>query len=132
MADGFDASPAPAIGADGMPVMSASANKSDPPPRLCEAGPCRNYHAFKIQLDAERPLSGGEVFHTEAHHYCYPAVGIETRLGSLPVLQCSRWSPLTADELRDHARVEDDYWSTHEGKKHKEVLEAWMAGRREE
>lgn len=75
------------------------------PPRLCSAGPCRRYHQFKIQLDAQNPMDErksdgtvtrhGRVFHVQTHHYCYPDVGIETNLGALPVLECSKWVPIT-------------------------------------
>ena len=75
----------------------------DPPPRLCEAGPCRHYHRMAVQMDAQNPMAErrdgqlvrhARVFHTTVSHYCYPDVGIETNLGSLPVLECNRWVPI--------------------------------------
>jgi hypothetical protein len=113
---GFEVAPGPPIGPDGAPVPPAM--RSFPParPRLCEAGPCRNYHRFKIQLEAANPrartvpvalpdtpraqlVPGGTVYqapaayHEQTHHYCYPTIGIEMPLGDLPVTQCNRWNP---------------------------------------
>lgn len=115
--DGFELGPVPAVGADGVPVVPPMRRPVPARPRLCEAGPCLNYHRFEIQLDAEDPrgrkvaatlpgipgvqhVPGGSVyaapaaFHVESHHYCYPTVGVEMRLGSLPVLHCNRWHPM--------------------------------------
>jgi hypothetical protein len=91
-----------------------------PYPRLCEAGPCRNYHRLEVQLEAQDPgpvrvpptarvhlpVVGAQIlpdgttvyqpparFHTEVHHSCYPTVGIELVLGPAPVLECNRWTP---------------------------------------
>jgi len=45
------------------------------------------------------------VFHVQTHHYCYPDVGIEMPLGSLPVVECNRWEPEPAASGVD-ARIE--------------------------
>lgn len=105
LAEGFEVGPLPPMGPDGAPALEPAKPLAQDPPRLCEAGPCRNYHTFQIQLDAQNPMAEkrpdgkivqhGRVFHTEQHHYCYPNVGIESNLGSLPVLSCNRWVPLT-------------------------------------
>lgn len=89
-------------------------------PRLCEAGPCANYHRFEVQVEAERPrgrklpillpertpgatrVKDGTLyqpptpFHTQTEHYCYPNAGVETNLGALPVTACNRWLPTEA------------------------------------
>lgn len=94
--DGIETGPLPAMGPDGSPLLEPARDLPPDPPRLCAYGPCRNYHTFKIQLDAQNPADvalHGRAFHTEQHHYCYPTVGVETNLGSLPVLECSRWTP---------------------------------------
>lgn len=114
---GAELEPAPiAVGPDGMHLRD-NARAIPPPPRLCEAGPCRHYHRFVSQLDAERPMGatvepGGRVtgdggpqpFYTEVHHYCYPDVGIETILGAMPVLECNRWDPVEREEPSARAR----------------------------
>jgi hypothetical protein len=96
LADSVELATLPPIGADGHPQLAPNAPTPPEPPRLCEFGPCRNYHTFRIQLDAAQPLdpeAHGRVTHAERHHYCYPTPGVETNLGSLPVLECNRWVP---------------------------------------
>lgn len=93
------------MGPDGAPALDPVRPLPADPPRLCNAGPCRHYHQFQIQLDAQNPMDErkpdgsvvhhGRVFHVQTHHYCYPDVGIETELGALPVLACNRWVPIT-------------------------------------
>jgi hypothetical protein len=90
----------------GSPLLEPVRELPPDPPRLCEAGPCRHYHRFQIQLDAQNPMDErkpdgtvvrhGRVFHVQTHHYCYPDVGIELELGALPLLECNRWVPLTS------------------------------------
>ena len=111
LADGIDLAPLPPMGADGQPQLAPAQPLPLEPPRLCEAGPCRHYHTFKIQLDAQNPMDSGahgHVFHTERHHYCYPNTGVETNLGSLPVLECNRWVP-TFRLLRTRGMVKRRY-----------------------
>ena len=50
--EGFEIGPLPAVGPDGAPDIPPLRDIPPPRPRLCEAGPCRNYHQFVIQLDA--------------------------------------------------------------------------------
>lgn len=109
----------------------------DPPPRLCEQGPCRHYHALGILVDAERPkgagvgedgrlVGQGEVGpdHVGRHHYCYPDVGIETELGSLPVVECNRWDPCpTNDAARSEARRR--YLESDNGQAYLTAVVAW-------
>lgn len=96
-----------AIGPDGGMATHPPEPERAPPPRLCERGPCEHYHRFAIQMDVERGrgaevLPGGKVvgqappapFHVQVHHYCYPTVGVEMKLGELPVLECNKWNPL--------------------------------------
>ncbi len=104
MADGIDAAPMPAQAPDGGLAFEPARPKLPPPPRLCEAGPCRHYHRLAVQIDAANAMAeqreDGTVVHharsffTEVQHYCYPDVGIETVLGSMPVLECNRWVPV--------------------------------------
>lgn len=101
--DGIEAAAMPPMAPDGGPVLNAARPIADPPPRLCEAGPCVHYHRLVTQLDAQNPraerVNGqvvvhARVFHVTTHHYCYPDVGIESNLGALPVLECNRWVPV--------------------------------------
>ena len=126
--EAFEIGPLPAVGPDGAPSIPPLRDIPPPRPRLCEAGPCRNYHRFVIQLDAEDPrartvpidlphtpgaqrVPGGTVyqppraFHTEVHHYCYPAVGVESVLESLPVIECNRWTPIVPGDEDEQALV---------------------------
>jgi hypothetical protein len=100
-----------------------------PYPRLCEAGPCRNYHRLETEVDAESSLAfrvstelpagtpgvqklpdgsalyrPGSSFHVQVSHYCYPSPGIDMPLGSMPVVRCNRWDPITEDTEEDHHR----------------------------
>lgn len=102
--DGIDAAPMPAMAPDGGLAFTPARPISEPPPRLCEVGPCRHYHRLAVQMDAANPMSErhpdgsvvhhARLFHTQVSHYCYPDVGIETELGSLPVIECNRWVPI--------------------------------------
>jgi hypothetical protein len=105
---------------------------------LCEAGPCRNYHRFEIQLDVTRPIAerleqngklAGEAppmpFHVRVHHYCYPNQGIETDLGDLPVLSCNRWEPKIGVEIREEAARVDAFMASDDGHAYKTALDAW-------
>jgi len=123
-----------------------------PRPRLCEAGPCANYHRMEIQIEAERPrgrklpiflpvgtpgatkLADGTLyqapapFHTEVHHYCYPTWGVETNLGSLPVTKCNRWTPHSGRGPMTH----EEFWDSPPGQKFKAELAAWERHHAEE
>lgn len=160
MQDGFEVGPVPAVGMDGSPIIEPVRAKPPPRPRLCEAGPCLNYHRFEIQLDAEDPrartvgtalpagtpgvqvVPGGAVylapaaFHLEVHHYCYPTVGVEMRLGSLPVLQCNRWHPISnlASGHTLGSREPDrlDFLRSDEGVAYLKAVADWDAARAKE
>lgn len=109
--DGFEPGPLQ-VGPDGI-ALSDNARIIPPPPSLCEAGPCRNYHRFVTQLDANRPLAasvaqgerhgalegdgGPQPFHTKVHRWCYPTSGVELELNDMPVLECNRWTAPSAD-----------------------------------
>src|SRR6185295_2340607 len=101
--DGVESAALPPMAPDGGLELEPAEPLDDPPPRLCEAGPCRHYHRMAVQMDAQNPMAErrdgqlvrhARVFHTTVSHYCYPDVGIETNLGSLPVLECNRWVPI--------------------------------------
>lgn len=154
--EGFEPAPVPPIGADGGPIIQPQ--RSDPParPSLCQAGPCRNYHRLVTQVDAENPRAvrlpivlpegtpGAQqtpqgtlyrapaVFHTETHHYCYPNPGIEMNLGTLPVVECNRWDPMTEASPASDFTVEERryyYWRGEAGMAHRAQLAAWEAAR---
>ncbi len=151
--------PLPHVGPDGAPAIPPLRVIRDPRPRLCEAGHCRNYHRFEIQLNAEDPLPitvpvavpagtpgaqavpGGTVyqapatFHTEVHHYCYPTPGVEMALGALPVTQCNRWNPYHDAATQ---RSEDMEWNrqefsrSQEGAEFRQRVLDWEAARARE
>lgn len=115
--DGWEPSPAPYAGPDGLLVGPPSAPTEPPYPSLCEAGPCKHFHRVEIQVEAENPLAqrievplpdglarvestpGGKVyrplpvFHTSVTRACYPDVGIEIELRATPVVRCNRFEP---------------------------------------
>jgi hypothetical protein len=127
---GFDAAMLPPIDADGAPVLPSIRPVTPVPPRLCEQGPCVSYHRFEIQIEAQSAQadavaglgerhgeligSGGEAFHTQVHHYCYPSPGVDTRLGSLPVIDCNRWRPSNGlvGEERSHYAYKLAKWTS--------------------
>lgn len=142
LAEGFEPSPTPILGPSGLPERPPTQPVDDPPPRLCEQGPCRHYHHFAIQMDAATPIAGrmekdasGNVTlsgdagqdpaRLEHHHYCYPTTGIEFVLGSFPVLECSKWDP------QDHGDVEiveyrrAAFLSSDKGQAYKTALDQW-------
>src|SRR5512138_3192379 len=156
--DGFEASAMPPIGPDGAPQIPPQ--RASPParPSLCSAGPCRNYHRLVTQVDAENPRAvrlpivlpegtpgaqqtdGGTVyrappvFHVETHHYCYPSPGIEMPLGALPVVECTRWEPVTLPgevyvHREDLCRV---FWESRAGRRFRAEVSAWEAARAQE
>ena len=113
-----------------------------PPPRLCEAGPCVNYHRFEIQLDAERPIAGAiepggrmtgappaQPFYVRVHHYCYPTVGVETELSGLPVLKCNRWQPKISREVSDLNERQRVFLESAAGRAYTHELAAWTTAR---
>lgn len=151
--DGFEPAPAPPIGPDGAPIIAAQ--QADPParPSLCLAGPCRNYHQLVTQVDAANPSAvrlpvvlpdgtpGAEVtlhgtlyrapavFHVQTNHYCYPNVGIEIDLGSVPVVECSRWSPLLATEWQPRETDRAVFRASPAGVAFQRQLDDWARAR---
>lgn len=128
-------------GPDGTIQLTQQARSIPPPPRLCAAGPCRHYHTFTIQLDAERALAGRveqggklagdagpDPFYVRRHHYCYPTPGVETDLKDLPVLECSRWDPDTY-EARGIDDRREAFFRTRNGMTFKRELADWRAAR---
>lgn len=111
-------------------------NLAPPHPRLCEAGPCRNYHRLEDQID-DGSTMGTPSFHIRVTHYCYPSPGIEMPLGALPVVRCNRWDPIADDPVvgddadngrcKRRRRFEDSYL----GKMYAAEVKAWEAGQRE-
>jgi len=157
--DGFELGPAPAVGPDGVPVVPPVRKFPPPRPRLCEAGPCLSYHCFQVQLDAEDPrarkveaplpdapgvqqVPGGAVytapaaFHVETHHYCYPTPGVATRLGSLPIVNCNRWHPITPFDWKPDAPMarqrdmdRSSFMASPEGVAYRQAVAEWEAAR---
>ncbi len=129
--DGIEPAATPPVAADGGLEFTSIPRLLPPRPRLCEAGPCKNYHRFSIQMDAAtphtrklpivlpegtpgaQPVPGGTVytspagFHVQVSHYCYPTSGVEMILGDLPVTECNRWAPI-GDHDEDGAAVARD------------------------
>lgn len=134
-----------ALGPDGAPDTGAFRPGDEPPPRLCEAGPCIHYHRFGIQMDAARPIAarvepGGKLsgeappmpFYTRIHHYCYPTVGVETKLGDMPVIECNRWKPISEAD-REEAELDiAAFMDSDKGKDFFARLEAWKAEKAKE
>ena len=143
--EGFDPAPLPPIGPDGALELEPPRKMPDPPPRMCEAGPCVNYHRFEIQLDVTRPIAerveeGGKLvgaappmpFHVRVFHYCYPTPGVETDLGDMPVLSCNRWQPCTREQIAKEQGVIDAFYETEEGQAYHTALDAWLANQKRE
>lgn len=143
--DGFEPSDLPPIGPDGAPALQPIAGASLPRPSLCAAGPCVNYHTFSFQLDVtrslgERVLDGGKIegassgmpFHVRRMHYCYPAVGVESDLGDLPIIECSRWRPVDPAERAALESARDTYLASEDGKAFKTAVDAWLAAQQED
>lgn len=136
-----------AVGPDGSLGITQNARATPPPPRICEAGPCRHYHRFVTQLDAERPMAGGiehggeqhgrligdagpAPFYVRVHHFCYPTAGIECDLRDLPVLECNRWSPQVGYSVDEQDRQK--FIATEAGQRHQREMAAWIEARRAE
>lgn len=116
----------------------------DPRPSLCEAGPCRHYHRFAVQVDAEPPkvrrlpvvvpgVAGDTyqppaTFHTETHRYCYPDTGIEMSLGVMPVTECNRWDPVDRDGSEGKAGLRRAmlFWASPAGQEHRHQEGMWQ------
>lgn len=101
-----------------------------------------NYHRFEIQLDVEGPkaesiepggqmagLSPRQPFHVRVHHYCYPTSGVETELGSLPVMKCNRWEPMNPVATRELDNDRDQFFKSDAGKRYLAELAAWQEAR---
>lgn len=138
LAEGFEPGPLPPMDQDGGMTAPEPAPEPVPmPPRLCEQGPCAHYHAFTIVMDAAKPRGDrvSDAGHVEGaapevsekvetHHYCYPTTGIETVLGSLPILQCNRWAPSPPEQ--DPLELKRQrYLATPAGQKYQAELERW-------
>ncbi len=157
--EGFELAPTPAIGPDGGLGMAALRVVTPPRPRLCEAGPCRNYHRFEIQVEAAhpraqtvavalpagtpgaQPVPGGTVyqaptpFHVETHHYCYPTSGVEMALGALPVVICNRWDPYHDAITRDDGDMHENrraFLASPEGVEYLARVADWDVARQRE
>lgn len=153
--EGFEPSPV-TLAADGMPVLPPIRAPLPPRPRLCEAGPCQNYHRLEIQLEAtdprpelvrirlDKPMPGAQstpqgtvyqapaAFHTEVHHYCYPTTGIEMELGAMPVVHCNRWDPLSQAGELQQAMAVTAFWQSRAGEEYRSAVQAWDRARDQE
>lgn len=142
LADEFVVSPLPPIGKDGAPELQPMRRLPVHHPRLCEAGPCVHYHRMVLQMDVQSPMarrgpdgaleSQEAAFHPQTHHYCYPDVGIETRLGDLPILECNRWSPITPAKRMFDDSIAEGFWQSDDGQRHQASIAAWRADRARE
>lgn len=111
------------------------------PPSLCAAGPCKHYHRFRTQLEAQPPLAlpakrarelevlpaAAPGFHAETHHYCYPTPGVEMNLGATPVLECSLYEPVHAVERKRLEAARHNFLVTPQGRQFEGELAAWRA-----
>lgn len=150
LSGGFEPAPGP-----GVPTPRVTPSH----PRLCEAGPCINYHRLEVQVEAADPMArkvpvrlpvlkpgmvevvdgtlyqGPAVFHTAVSHYCYPSPGIEMPLGAVPVVQCNRWRPGERASNGDvlpwdfSSNGPGDFWQSREGKRYIAELTAWQEAR---
>lgn len=138
--DGFEPSSLPPIGPDGAPALEPMRRLPVLMPSLCTAGPCMRYHEFSVQLDVTRPIGeryidGGKIegdagpmpFHPQVHRYCYPTTGIETNLGDLPVVTCSAWRPLSAEENAKRMLPQQAFLASAAGKKFTADRDAYIA-----
>lgn len=152
--EGVEVAPLPPMGPDGGPILSPLRPVTPPRPRLCEAGPCQNYHRFEIQMDAAQPHTmrvpislppdtpGAQAaqdgtlyqppptFHVQVHHYCYPNVGVEMALGDLPVTDCNRWDPYTHGSPL--IRRTEAFLRSFGGERYQDEVRAWEAARQQE
>ena len=120
LAAGFSPAPLPPVAADGSLALEPAPITALPvrPLSLCELGPCRNYHRLVNQIDAQSPLDGSEAaVHIGVSRTCYPSAGTEMELEAA-VRECSRWEPMTNDELtqlqRRRARFEMPHGADHD------------------
>lgn len=163
--DGIEPAPGPVMGPDGAPQFVSGPPVTPARPRLCEAGPCRHYHRLTIQVEAESPRAQrvpvrlpvvpgvvesspkGSIYqppatyHTQTSHFCYPDVGIEMPLGSMPVTECNRWfpfvddmAPVAVERVVPHAHriARQAFIESLEGAKYREELMAWEQARERE
>jgi hypothetical protein len=98
-------------------------------PRICEAGPCRNYHRLEDQIDDGSTLSAPS-FHIRVTHYCYPSPGIEMPLGALPVVRCNRWDPIAGETPTDRRRQK--FNNSSSGAEYAARVKTWEDGQREQ
>jgi hypothetical protein len=143
--DGIDPAVTPPQAADGGLELAPIRQALPPRPRLCDAGPCKNYHRVAVQMDAANPYTrrlpivlpegtpGARVtpdgttytspgtYHVQVSHYCYPTSGVEMILGDLPVTECTPVSMAPADFLK-----------TAPGQLYQAEVRSWNAARAQE
>lgn len=126
--EGFEPAPLPPIGPDGAVTIPPLRRMPVAAPSLCQAGPCIHYHRFVTQLEAARPIANelgehGQLVgdapempvHVQTHHYCYPTTGVETELGSLPVVECNKWAPVDPRVSSSRKASEEKFFATEQG-----------------
>lgn len=97
----------------------------DPPPVICEVGPCANFHKMEVVLDSQQPIDGspGDIY-TDTVRTCYPHPGIEMDLKGVPVMACSRWKPTgrgSASSLRKGHERRLKLWQASQEKRRKDL-----------
>lgn len=142
--EGWDPAPLPPVAPDGGIEIQSLRVAAQAPPSLCEAGPCRHYHVFQMELDVQKPLADRVERGTligappdipvvvQTQKYCYPDVGIELGpLGEHNIMSCNRWSPIAEHERKHDDEMRARFFETDAGKQYRTVLDAWIASQRE-
>lgn len=137
--DAFEPSPPPMVGPDGSLHHSPMPGVTERAPRICEQGPCRHYHTFFVQMDAQTPIAasvtddgrlvgdaGLVAAKLEPHYYCYPTTGVEFVLGELPVVNCNRWVPVDPAALTSDQMYRDRFMASPAGREYETALDRWM------
>ncbi len=141
LADGFEIAALPPPGPDGGLDLPARRPDRRIPPSLCAAGPCKHYHRMVTQLDAQPPVAlparrarelgvlpnAPPGFSSEVHHYCYPTSGVETNLGSVPVIECSLYEPLHCTERERVESARRNFLATPAGQAYTAEIELWRS-----
>jgi hypothetical protein len=116
LAENYNPSPIP-IGPDGGIEPSAFAPVKLPvlPDAICEKGPCRHWwHLVTYLPTAGSPEDYADLGHEmpRQHLFSCQAGTRETELSrDVPVLECTRWSPLSTFEKKEIERIRKAYYA---------------------